>query len=188
MSTVTTLLPAAAQIIGKSPSSIVVGRIPIHRLEPQHFLLLVRACHLKPSTMTRLGVDAKRLMFVVARTLQLKQRLGFQRIQCNANVMRSARTIYDNDRGYSYHFSSEHCWDEAELKFRFKLPYKMHQRSRGTLVQTLVQRVSMSFVILDLDCSKEYTHNEDWLCPPMEVEGELCYELSARMFTLKSRI
>lgn len=167
LQTVTSLLPGVASIVGQ------VGGKPIGRKRPEHlnpndFKVLVRALHLSPATDIRLGISLRRLICIAARFIEARQQRALQSLLCSSKLALAHAT-----RGAPriVHLAFCHMWDEVQVKFASRGFRKARSDKAATLTQTMVQRGSLSFALVDLSRASAAAFAEYWLSTPVEVQG-----------------
>ena len=168
--TVAVMLPGAAGLLGRQPTSI--GRTKISNLRPDHFGLCVRALHLPLNRTPSLGVKSHRLLEAGCQVIERRQLDGLK------DAMRRSGTALRNDTSHTkfVHLTHCHMWDEVQLNFKSRESFKnSRKRLKAVSHQTLVQRGQYHLTLGNCGDSHgggdTVTVSEEWLIRPRVVEG-----------------
>lgn len=175
---VSKLLPGVGVLLGKQPHPVGKRK----DLAAADMCALALVCHQPLSIPMRVGMNRKRLFRVVADVVSDRQASGMDAILATSKECKESFEAQQVKGLIIATYS--HQWDESRAHFR--KPASMENSARrqsqqGAPLQTMVQRGSCRWFLVDHGAGKLCDHNEEWVDPPMVVNSGRSADLFAAL-------
>lgn len=169
-----TCMPAVGPLLG-----LPAKRLQLHSstTSPRSYCALALVAFLSSSVRFNTGVNRKRLVCAVAALILARQRTALER------MLHAARTFVAQSAPRTWVvLTYGHEWDETRSWFRrhsvIERTRGNHRQSNvGVHIQTMVQRGRCGYNLHDFGVEKQAVFTEEWLVPPLQVEGTAATDL-----------